>query len=562
MKTRPAILVAAAAALFVLLAIASTWPLATNPGHLSLAGEFNNDFHFNTFVVLWGAHAITTDPLSLHHTNMFWPERYTFAYSDISLSHSLLVLPILWVSYNPTLAINGLILASIVIGGVGGFVLGRHLTGSNLAGIAGGLVYVFNPAHFARHLQIQYFGDHWAPWLVLTLVLWLERRSLRWALAAAAMFILHALTGSHAAVFAAVITAVVVSVYAVRTGAWRRPWLWRGTAVFTLVVAAVLGPIFYPYLLVQDGLAAERGDNPAALLNGSAHARDLLSGGSRLYSAIEERWGWPSDVVPGRLGAHLFPGLVALMLAAAALLARRRDPRGAARPGDPITWVVLFALCLLLALGPAWKLYDILSLVPGIRLIRVPSRFLLPGLLALAMLAAYGAAALSERLSRRSLVAVMSIAASVFAIEASFAPLSTAVVSGGPDPVNAWLARQPGDFAVLEVPVRVDNLTAHSRQLRQSVFHFKKLLVGYSGWRSEAVRERLERLDRTIPSAAALAELDQLGVRYLIAVENRLPADFPERLRASGRLTVVENLDTISIWQLHAEEPSDPRSRP
>lgn len=553
MNRRSSATVAAVVGLLCVLAVAATWPLASDPAHLSLAGPFNNDFHFNTFVVLWGAHALTTDPLNLHHTNMFWPERYTFAYSDMSLSHSLLVLPVLWFSYNPTLAINVLILLSMVIGGTGAFLLARHVTGSDLAGLAGAVGFVFNPAHFARHLQIQYFGDHWAPWLALTLVLWLERRSLRWACLAALFFVLHALTGSHAAVFATLIALTLVGVYALRSGQWRAPWLWRGLATFGLLAAIVLVPIFYPYLLVQDRLAGERGDSPQVLLEGSARARDLLTGASRFHTWLQERWGWPSALTGGRLRAHLFPGWILLALAALAALAalRRAAPTAVQpRPGDAIAWGVLLLVCLLLALGPPWKVYDWLAMLPGIRLIRVPSRFVLPGLLGLAMLSAFGVAALRRRLSATVSGPLLAAAALLFALEATFAPLSTATVSGRPDAVSAWLAEQPGDFAILELPVQVDSLTAHSRQLLQSVFHWKKLLVGYSGWRSESVRARLERLNATFPQPRALDELAALDVRYLIVLGGRNPPDLEERMLQSGRLTQVRQFDQIAIWEL------------
>ncbi len=555
MNRHSSAIVAAVVGLLCVLAIAATWPLASDPAHLSLAGPFNNDFHFNTYVVLWGAHALTTDPLSLHHTNMFWPERYTFAYSDMSLSHSLLVLPVLWLSYNPTLAINVLILLSMVIGGTGAFLLARHVTGSDLAAVVGAVAFIFNPAHFARHLQIQYFGDHWAPWLALGLVLWLERRTVRWALIAALFFILHALTGSHAAVFAALIALVLIGVYALRSGQWRESWLWRGLATFGLLVAIVLVPIFYPYLLVHDRLVGERGDSPEVLLEGSARARDLLTGGSRFDIWLEERWGWPSALTGGRLRAHLFPGWILLALAALAALRRRQPSAVQPRPGDAVAWGVLLVVCLLLALGPPWRVYDWLAMLPGIRLIRVPSRFVLPGLLGLTMLSAFGVAALRRRLSATVAGTLLAAATLLFAFEATFAPLSTATVSGRPDAVSAWLAGQPGDFAILELPIQVDNLTAHSRQLLQSVFHWKKLLVGYSGWRSEAVRARLERLNRTFPQPRSLNELAALGVRYLILVGGRNPPDLEDRMLRTGRLERVRQFDQIAIWELDGPAP-------
>lgn len=539
----------AVALLFLLLGCAATWPIVSDPAHLSLAGPSNNDFRFNTYVVMWGAHALTSDPLALHHTNMFWPERYTFAYSDMELAHSLLVLPLLAVWYHPDLAINLLLLLSMTIGGTGAWLLARRCLASDAAALVAAVVFVFNDAHFARHLQIQFFGDHWAPWLALATLRWLDRPGAGRALVAAGFFVLHALTGSHNAVFAALIVAVLGAVRITRTRRWGDRALWRSTAAFLLPVLLVLVPVFYPYLIVQDRLAGERGDSHEILLEGSARPLDLLTGASRFHTWLDETTGWPSAVIGGRLRAHLFPGFLPLLLAAASALAL--PTRSERRAGSRVEWVALAVVGLLLALGPALGVYGLLAALPGVRLIRVPSRFWLPALLGVAMLAGFGWKALTARLPRpRQRALATALVLALFAAESAFAPLPTARVEPGPDEIAGWIAAQEGRFTLLEVPVAPDNLTMHARQLAQSQYHWQRLLVGYSGWRSPEVEERLRRIERGFPSPAVLDELAGLEVRFIVLLERRVPADLLARIERQPRLQRAADFDGVSIWQL------------
>lgn len=163
-------------AAFAFLAVLSTWPLVTDPVNQFLAGPGHNDVRFNTWVIFWGARALTSNPLEMHNANIFHPEKYTFAYSDIELSHSLLMLPVIKLTNNPELTYNLLVLFCIIIGGAGMFILARWVTGKSLPAFFAALVFVFNPAHFGRYLQIQFFGDHWLPWLIWSMLAWTERK--------------------------------------------------------------------------------------------------------------------------------------------------------------------------------------------------------------------------------------------------------------------------------------------------------------------------------------------------------------------------------------------------
>lgn len=539
------------ALLMVPLAIAATWPVSSAPAELAPASLANNDYWFNAWVVHWGAHALLERPLDLHHANIFWPESHTFAYSDIELGHSLLVLPWIAAGANVFLVMNVLTLLAMVIGGTGAFLLGRRVTGSALCGAVTGLVFVFNDAHFARRLAVQFFGDHWLPWLALATLVWLERRTARSALVAGALFVLHATTGSHNAVFGALLVAVLAAVHLVRARLWADSGWWRSVATFALLPVLVLVPLFYPYLLVQERMAGERGANPEVLAAGSARPIDLLSGASRLHAEIDDRWGWPSDALGAEPGAHLFPGWVPLLLAVIGVGAARRPRTPGAepvpRPGAAPVWWLLAGVCLWLALGPAAGLYEAVRMLPGLQLIRVPSRFVLPGLLALAVLAGVGAGVLARR-RRGALWVVLALLA--FAAESVYAPVEWTTFDIEPGPAIEWIAARPGRFAILEVPVDADNLASHARQTLYSVHHFQRLLVGYSGWRSPEVTRRLRRIERRFPARAVLGELSELGVRYVIAREERLPEPRLRRMRRERRLTEVFRSGTVSVWEL------------
>ena len=78
-------------ALFVLLAILHTWPLATNPGRLSRNDTADTIHH--EWILAWDAHQLASDPGRLFDANIFYPERDTLAYSDHLLPQAVMGAP-------------------------------------------------------------------------------------------------------------------------------------------------------------------------------------------------------------------------------------------------------------------------------------------------------------------------------------------------------------------------------------------------------------------------------------------------------------------------------------
>ncbi len=563
---RPWVEALAVAILFAMLGAVATWPIATDPAHLSVQKLTDNDYRFNNFVIFWGAHALTTDPLNLHHTNMFYPERYTFAYSDILLSHSVLMLPVILLTNNQVLTYNLLLLLSMSIGGLGFYLLCRELTGNRVAALAGALIFIFNPIHFARHVQIQMFGDHWMPWFAWALLIWLRQaggndagrdgglagNQWKWPAAVVAFFCLNALSGAQPALFGAIIGAAMMLYWGVAGRLWGKRLFRRGILVMGRSCFVLLAPIFWPYAFVEKEMLGPR-TLMDQLLHSSAAPADLFAAGSHLYRWIDTTFGWPSEILGRPARSYLFPGIVPLVLALFGLVGSGTVRGRGSRGRDQVFWLILLIFAFWLALGPPAGLYLVIEKLPLLRLLRVPSRLILIASFALSVLAAFGVARLyeSEKLSRRSISApLLAGLALLFAIEASHSPMTVYPFVPGPEPRHQFLAEQPGDFTVVEFPIDPLNHTLSTRQIFNSVHHWKKLLVGYSGFQTEENIERLYRLNSSFPSDECLDELQELGVRYVFVLEARYGRRHLRRILQQPRLRQVQRFGETGIFEL------------
>ena len=78
-----------AAALYAVLTVAFAYPLSVRPGD-SVFGD-NADTHFYLWTLSWDVHAFVHQPFSIFDANIYYPYRYTLAYSENMIGSALLV---------------------------------------------------------------------------------------------------------------------------------------------------------------------------------------------------------------------------------------------------------------------------------------------------------------------------------------------------------------------------------------------------------------------------------------------------------------------------------------
>ncbi|WDZ84636.1 hypothetical protein [Micromonospora cathayae] len=141
----------------LLLAAVLTWPtLADLTGTIP---QDTGDPTLQAWQVAWGGHALLTDPTSLWHSNTFYPEPYTYAYSDTLLGYA----PTGLVGDGPVAAVvryNLLYVLVHALAFVGAYVLARQLGAGRAGSAVAGAAFAYAPWKLAQagHLHVLSIG--------------------------------------------------------------------------------------------------------------------------------------------------------------------------------------------------------------------------------------------------------------------------------------------------------------------------------------------------------------------------------------------------------------------
>jgi hypothetical protein len=153
------------------LALLMTWPLAKDLGGLGRTHPNDADGQFAIWNVAWVARTLVVDPLRLFDANIYHPHKLTLAYSEANILTGAIGAPVYWLSRNPWLTLNAVMLFGFASAYAAAYFLMRHLTGSRHASAAAAVLYAFCPYVFSHlsHIQLLMTGG-------VPLALWLLHR--------------------------------------------------------------------------------------------------------------------------------------------------------------------------------------------------------------------------------------------------------------------------------------------------------------------------------------------------------------------------------------------------
>jgi hypothetical protein len=520
--------------LFAALAVAHTWPLATTPAGLSR--NDNADAVLNEWTIAWVAHQFPRDPLHLFDANIFYPDRNTLAYSEHLFVPAMLGAPLLELGASPVLTYNLLLLAGLTLTGWSLSLVIWRWTGDWTAAVVSGVVVAFNAHTLTRlaHLQAQH-----AEFLPLALFAFdrlLAAPSLGVAVLLAAWVVLQGLSSFYLLVFTLVALAV---------GGAVRPKDWWGPSgralVPRLLFAGVLaGVLLLPFLLPYERLGIVRPLDEVARF--SATWRNYLSTPARVHYST-----WSASWFGG--SAALFPGLSALLLAAIALTT------GVAVSDRRARMAVAFGIVgLALSFGPTLPGYAMLyHTIPLLQGIRNAARFGYLVILAVAILAGFGLAAIRRRGQGTWWLGVVTVSAFLAVnIDGLAAPIGYV----RPDPISPLYdrLRSTPDAIVVEFPFySLDRIFFNATYMLNSTRHWRPMLNGYSGLVPASYEAHYHDL-RGFPDGASIAALRGLGVTHTFVHEQELAARngaaAVNALRESPDLRLIDRDGTVSLYQL------------
>ena len=297
---------------------------------------------------------------------VYYPQGYLLAHSEVTPVNTIFGIP-LTLAFGEYSAHNALLFLAVFLTGFNTFLLARQLTGNVWAALLAGILFGFAPYRRGQYFHLNQMSVQWFPLIFLFGERFLQTGQRRQALAAGVAFGLSALSSWYHALAAVVLVLVW---FVMRARPWshylKRPQLWRGLAIASLVSLGLVLPFLPPFVAIsQDPATRPPLDNVNFW---SASPTDYLIpnpfhpiwGGwieeklIPLATLVDKESPTQADFEAGNFFPNsnlnisteflVSPGLIALLFAIYGL---RWGPSAATRP-----WLYLVITAVLLSLGP------------------------------------------------------------------------------------------------------------------------------------------------------------------------------------------------------------------
>lgn len=498
MKSRPLLELLAVVVGFSALTAAILYPLPFALSTLAYNPE-NGDGQFSVWNVAWVARTLLVDPRHVFDANIFYPHRWTLAYSEMNLAAGAIAVPVYWLTKSAYAAANFALLVSFVLSATAMYYLCRELTGDRRAAIVGAVLFSYCSFVFAHLLHTQLLMTAGLPLSMLAFHRLLDQPTPRRGAMLGMAMAFQALACAYYSVFVVLIVGTAALLLLSIRGAWTDRRIWTAFAAGAAVAIVGALPAIMGFLALRD-TGYER--PLAAARQYSADWRAYFASGHSLH-------GW----MLGYLGGWrevLFPGFLAIAASAGGTIFGWRA--GGVRRQVVLLYAAIVALALWASFGPDAGLYSLLYyVVPLFSVMRAPVRFGLVVLFGLSVLASMGVAQLlARRIYAPALAAVLiavAIAESwiVVKFDAALQPHSGYYV----------LAAMPS-APVLELPVYSRRLGfRRSRYMLDSTVHWMPLVDAYSDSIPSDFDQRSAVL-ANFPSEDSLRDMKRDQVRYAV----------------------------------------------
>jgi hypothetical protein len=553
-------------------ALALTFPWLIRPSRV-LGGRADN-FEY-VWRLWWFKERLLHGGNPLFAPHVFYPFGFNLATGELTPLMIVLGTPVTLL-LGEVAGYNFLILSAFTIAAFSMFCFAWDLTKDTRAAIAAGLIYAAAPfltTHALGHLPL--LGYCWFPYLF-----WALHRIIsdfRWRYAVHAAIALTLL--NYSSWYLAAIAAIGVLVWFL----FARPagTSWREWVKPFIAIAALAGVLLLPLALCYRAAQAagvETGHWGLRAIRGAPLLAFVLP------SSLHPVLGRLTRLILGdpaiTLENNVSVGIVALLLALWAARSQSRGHDAASCPPSPGALRALWATGIagmVLALGPflvkagaglvvlpiplplalqsrlgmTGKLGGlpvplpaaVLAVLPVFSGMRVYQRFAALANLAIAALAAVGLSRIRAANPGRGTLA---FAAAVILTLFEFAPWPFETASAGPRAVDRWLQKTPGQFTILEFPLKQAENGPH---LYYSRFHGKRIAFGITSFMPRRYQEFATR-SATLPDSEGIRALTQAEVRYVLVDQRADTAAHLDAFRASPHFRLETVLDSISVFSV------------
>ncbi|HEX6498508.1 MAG TPA: hypothetical protein VF054_05690 [Micromonosporaceae bacterium] len=512
------------------LSAAMTWPTLRYPAS-TIPGDIW-DPTLQAWQMAWSGHIVSTDPSQLWNANAFYPDRYSFAFSDTLLGY----LPAGLIGHGPVAALvryNIMFWLLFALAFVGAYALARQLGSGRTGAAVAGVAFAYAPWRWgqAGHMHVLSTGGIALALAMIarghgfSFVRGFQRDRLRpgWALAgwlvAAWQITLGFGIGLPFAYVMAGVCLVAIVWWLVRGRPRLGRWMMVADIVGALVFVAVGGLMARPYLKVVE-LHPYAKRSEADLQFFSPPLRGF-------FTAPPESLPWGSLHAPARAALSappemaLLPGfaLYGLALAGLFLSVWRLRTRLLLLVGVVVSIALGMGTQFAFAQAGYLLLYRYL---PGFESIRTPGRLVVWTTLLLALLAAGAVSALVNRAQEIADQRVPYRPGPLLRL-ATLLPLLLVLAEGTNQLNHPVVPAQPAALREATGPMLVlpsDQLTDENVML-WSTTRFQKMVNGGSGF-TPRDQEQTREVAKSFPDPASVDYLRRLGVKTVIVLKDRV----------------------------------------
>ncbi|MGC4808311.1 hypothetical protein [Micromonospora sp. DT233] len=515
------------------LAVALTWPTLRYP--LYTLPQDYWDPSLQAWQMAWSGHILLTDPAQLWQSNAFFPEPWSFAFSDTLLGYA----PAGMIGTGPEAAVlryNIMFVLAHALATFGAYALARQLGAGKAGAAVAGAGFAYSPWLLAQAGHLHVVSNGGIPLALAMLARghgWSlrhgyrpERRHAGWAYAGWAVatwqLSLGFGIGLPFAYVLAGVTLVAAVTWFVRRRSAPRPFgvrLLVADVVGALVFAGVGGLLAIPYFKVT-----ERHPNAARTLADLDMFSPPFSG---FFTAPGESrvWGGLHEAARSALPWHpemtLLPGFVLYALALGGLFFSvwRLRHRLLLLAGVVVTMVLAMGTKFF---GGTFTYGLLFEYLPGWNGLRTPGRMMLWTTLLLALLAAGAVSAFAVRVREWAAERVPPWPGPWLRL-ALVLPLLLVVAEGLNNTPHPVVPTQPAAMRSVEGPMLV---LPSSQNLDQPVMlwstsRFQDMVNGGSGF-VPARQDEIRRTAESFPDRASVDFLRTLGIRNVVVLRNQL----------------------------------------
>ncbi|MCA1584565.1 MAG: hypothetical protein LC791_07255 [Acidobacteria bacterium] len=272
---------------------------------------------FSIWRTAWIGHALAQSPSRLFHGNVFYPQPYTLTYSDAVLLQGVAHTGLTLAGASVTVAYNLLIWLSFPLSALTMFLLAEKVSGRAWAAFPPAIAYALSAYRFDHIMHLEVLWTQWLPLHFYLAMVAYERGTWRSALALGVSLVAQMFSCLYFFLFSLTVLPVAAAAQFAAARRVPRRALFRVVVVGIVLVAPLAAAYGQVYTRGLREVGPRRLDEVRIYSAGlgtffAAPERNLVFGWT------EARWGGPNE-------KQLFPGLVVLLLAAAALF-RARGP--------------------------------------------------------------------------------------------------------------------------------------------------------------------------------------------------------------------------------------------